>query len=204
MQFGHWTVIECTDKSAKRVKCVCGCGTVRDVKQYTLIHGKSRSCGCTRAEKLRVMGENSGTHNMTGTRLYRIWYTMKGRCCCKSNNRWDYYGGRGITLCVEWKEFEAFYKWAVDSGYSENVTIDRKDNEKGYFAENCRWVDKKTQTRNRSITLKIEYNGETRPLAEWAELYSMKYGMLYGRIYTYGWDVERALTTPAKSKAGTS
>lgn len=80
---------------------------------------------------------------MKQERLYRIWHNMKSRCYCKSFSRYKYYGGRGITVCEEWKnDFKAFRQWAIANGYQDDLQIDRIDNSGNYEPSNCRWVSK--------------------------------------------------------------
>lgn len=91
-------------------------------------------------------------HGYNNTRPYEIWENMKQRCYNSKCPMYNYYGGRGITICEEWKNHpEAFVNWAIQNGYSENLTIDRIDNSKGYSPDNCRWVDRKTQSLNRNL-----------------------------------------------------
>lgn len=87
---------------------------------------------------------------LSKTRLYRIWCGMRNRCSNPNQKNYRLYGGRGIKVCEEWlNSFEAFYTWALNNGYSAKLTIDRKDNDKGYTPENCRWVTQAEQIRNR-------------------------------------------------------
>ena len=93
------------------------------------------------------MGDVSHKHKMHGkchTRLYRIWCCIKGRCLNKNNTAYKNYGGRGITVCDEWKNkengFINFYNWAIQNGYNDNLSIDRIDNQEGYYPENCQWI----------------------------------------------------------------
>lgn len=80
-------------------------------------------------------------HNLSETRLYRIWNNMKQRCYNEKNISYKYYGGKGIEICSEWlRSFKSFYDWAMENGYEENLSIDRIDSNSGYFPRNCRWV----------------------------------------------------------------
>lgn len=88
-------------------------------------------------------------HGMSHTRIYRCWIDMKSRCLCKTNPWYSHYGGRGITICNEWMNFEPFYKWAIENGYSDSLTIDRIDNNKGYYPWNCKWSTQQEQSLNK-------------------------------------------------------
>ena len=131
---------------------------------------------------------------MSNTRPYKIWRGMKDRCNRKNNTRFNYYGGRGITYDPRWEDFNSFWEDMKD-GYSDHLTLDRKDNNKGYFKENCRWATQTTQLRNKRNTRLIKYKDKTKPLVEWAEEFGLSYSQLSDRIFR-GWNTERALTQP--------
>lgn len=131
-------------------RCQCDCGKITDVTRDSLTSGNTKSCGCLSKINVQKAIEAETIHGKTNTRLYRIWCHMKDRCYREGNNRYQYYGGRGIRICEEWKnDFQKFYDWAVTHGYRDDLSIDRIDNDKGYFPGNCRWVDVATQSRNR-------------------------------------------------------
>lgn len=129
------------------------------------------------------------------TRLYRIWQNMKNRCRNENVDRFERYGGRGISICKEWHEFDNFYKWSMDNGYNDELTIDRIDNDGDYNPENCKWSTQREQARNRSTTVKVERNGITKPLREWCEIEGVGFNMVYKRIRR-GWDIEDAINIP--------
>ena len=107
---------------------------------------------------------------------------------------------KGITICNEWKnDFKVFYDWAINNGYEDNLSIDRIDVNGNYEPNNCRWVDKKTQTRNTTTNKYYTYKNETHCIGEWAEIYNIRRGTLWDRL-NKGWSIERALTTPANTK----
>lgn len=123
---------------------------------------------------------------------------MKQRCYCATHDNYENYGQKGVTVCEEWQEFKPFYDWAMANGYREDLTIDRKENDKGYSPENCRWASLKEQANNKRDTHRITYMGETHTLAEWAEKVGVSYDTLYTRIFRYGWSEEKALTSPSQ------
>lgn len=92
--------------------------------------------------------KNSITHGESKTRLHNIWSHMKTRCSCETSVGWEYYGGRGITVCKEWQEFEPFRDWALANGYADNLEIDRRKNHLGYEPGNCRWITRRQQMAN--------------------------------------------------------
>lgn len=95
--------------------------------------------------------ENQITHGMTNDRIYKIWSTMKARCSNPKSTGYKYYGGKGISVCKDWKDnFLSFYHWSMNSGYTDYLTIDRIDSNKNYEPSNCRWVTMKIQANNRN------------------------------------------------------
>lgn len=131
-------------------------------------------------------------HGMKGTRLYAIWHGMKGRCYNKSHTHYNKYGGRGITICDEWlNSFQAFCDWAIQNGYSDNLTLDRKDTNGNYEPSNCRWATRKEQLNNRRNNIVITYNEKTQTLSQWSEELGIDYHKLLMRI-KHGWSAERA------------
>lgn len=129
-------------------------------------------------------------YDMSGTRLYRIWNGIKGRCRDINNAK---YGGRGISFCEEWLSFEVFADWAIKSGYSDELTIERIDNDGDYTPSNCTWLTIKEQANNRRNSRKIYYNGSGMNIAQLSRLTGVKYGRLYQRIFKYGYSVEDAV-----------
>lgn len=199
-RFGSWTVLckaeDRHDKYGHNVymwHCRCICGKEKDIYESNLIRGKSKSCGCI---PRKLIAERTLTHGMTNTRLYQIWENMKKRCNNPNDPRYHRYGMRGIKVCREWEsDFQTFYMWAMSSGYSDSMTIDRIDNDDGYHPGNCRWANCITQCRNRSSNLRITINGVTKILSEWCEETGIDRDLVSARIKS-GWDEEKAIFTP--------
>lgn len=132
-------------------------------------------------------------HN-TKNRLYRIWADMKRRC--KNSDRPNYknYGGKGIRVCQEWENsFDSFREWALNNGYSDDLSIDRIDNNGNYEPSNCRWATAKEQANNKRNNLHIEYKGETRTLAQWCEVFGLERNVVAMRIYRDNIPFEEAI-----------
>jgi hypothetical protein len=131
-------------------------------------------------------------HPMTGT--YRSWANMKTRCDNPSATYYADYGGRGIAYCDRWKHFENFLE-DMDVRPVDK-TLDRIDTDKGYYKDNCRWATPREQACNRTNTISFTYQGVTKPLALWADDLALPYHTLYLRIFSRGYTVERAFSTP--------
>ena len=154
-EFGRLVVIrkaEARSGTNPLCVCLCSCGKVSNVIQENLLNGHTRSCGCLSAD---LASERSTTHGKSNTRLYRIWRGMINRCENPRQESYPYYGGRGISVCDEWRsDFLCFYNWAMSHGYNPDApfgecTIDRINVDGNYCPWNCRWVDAKTQANNK-------------------------------------------------------
>ena len=127
-------------------------------------------------------------------RLYNIWDNMIRRCYNKNNSNYPRYGGRKIKVCAEWrKDFWKFYDWAMDNNYSDAYTLDRIDNNKGYYPNNCRWATKKQQANNTRGCRYITIDGVTHTLMEWAELSGINYDTLRKQFNTRPWVAKEKL-----------
>lgn len=176
-------------------KCQCDCGNITISSMHYLIHGKRISCGCSSRERNSIAHT---THKQSKTRLYRIWRSMKQRCRNPKASNYDRYGNKGVEVCSEWaNSFETFRDWALGHGYSKELTIDRIDSSQGYSPDNCRWATYKEQANNRSSNKLMKYNGEVKTIAEWSELFNVRYSTVLSRLHK-GWSFERALTTPVQ------
>ena len=137
-------------------------------------------------------------HGHTKTHLYQTWGNAKSRCYDVKSAPYKDYGGRGITVCDEWlNNFQAFYDWAMSSGYKEGLTLDRIDNNKGYSPDNCRWATIKEQSNNRRSNTYLAFRGERKTVSQWADDIGVSRETLYKRL-SNGWDVAKTLTTPVR------
>lgn len=170
-QYGRLKVIRFHEKRDKRsyYLCKCECGTERVVRSDGLTTGHTQSCGCL-CKEINKNNPNHVVHGKSRTRLYGVWSGMKERCNRESSPAYVNYGGRGIKLCEDWENnFSSFYDWANKNGYEEDLTIERVDNNKGYSPENCTWITKGEQNKNKRSKRLITIGKETKSLAEWCE-----------------------------------
>lgn len=200
-KFGRLAVVGLSEKRSNHGAlwdCVCDCGKTACVLSQVLRRGKSNSCGCYRIEAGGALGRRSRRHGEAGTSTetveYRTWAQMLSRTRSGTHVNFKNYGGRGITVCERWKKYENFL---ADMGRrpSPKHSLDRKDNDKGYDPDNCRWATIFEQNRNTRGNHRITIRGETKTLAEWMEIAGRKAKTFQNRIQR-GMSEENALFAP--------
>lgn len=195
LRFGRLLVLH-EDGKDKRGElywlCQCDCGNLKRVSGYKLRSGNTSSCGCLQKEA-RATGLHY-RHRMSKSRLYSIWCNMKARCFNPKSIEYSSYGGRGIVVCEEWKDFGNFLAWSISNGYKDSLTIDRIDVNGPYSPSNCRWVTMSEQSLNRRNSHFITAFGETLTIKEWSVKTGLKYDTIERRINRYGWSSEDAVS----------
>lgn len=181
------------------VEYICQCGKIGWTRIAHLKNGKSKSCGCVVPEISRI---RETTHGMSGSTLYSVWAGMKQRCYDENTEAYPYYGGRGVTVCDEWRyNFKAFYDWAKDK-WAEGLELDKdiiyskKHGTKNgliYSPEYCCFVTNKDNCRKRKTTREVEYDGKIVSMAYLSEVSGVPYAMLINRINS-GWSVGKAIS----------
>lgn len=183
--------------------CRCLCGNETDVLGENLRKGNTTSCGCAKSE----IGEIFRTHGQTNSRLYLVWQGMKSRCYNPNNPQYKNYGGGGIFVCCEWRNsYVNFMRWAINNGYDKRAsrgvcTIDRIDNNQGYYPENCRIVAQQVQMNNVRYNRILSYGDESHTISEWSKIVEKSSGAIRNRIDKYGYTVEDALFKPLRNNS---
>lgn len=176
-----------------RWEFLCQCGNKKSISKYSVLNGLTRSCGCIRKLSLSKIAT---THGMSATPEYRIWAAMIRRCHSEQDKDYPNYGGRGITVCDEWRK--SFARFINDVGKRPNPTlsIHRIDNDLGYSPDNCKWATSHEQALFKRNTKRHEFNGHNLTLREWSELLKLPANMLHQRINKLGWSYEKTFSTP--------
>lgn len=173
-RFGRLVAVDPAQTTCRtRWMCLCDCGKQVVTQTNQLMSGKTKSCGCLRKDKMTK-------HGLQGCTEYWIWHSMKKRCKNRTNDRFNDYGGRGITVCSRWKDFGAFYR---DMGKrpSQKHTLERMNNNKGYCPDNCKWATGHEQARNRRNNRWITINGITKCLQDWCDYYGVHSATVWKR-----------------------
>ena len=181
-RFGMLTVVRRGRDDLRNQKvtweCKCDCGTVKDVRSNDLVRGKVTSCGCN--ANLTGTGAKAFKHGWSETKIYDVWKGMRARCSYPDNPNYEFYGGRGISVCPRWENFENFL---ADMGEPEpGMSLDRIDNDKGYCKENCKWMSKLDQANNRRNNIAVTIDGVTKSLSQWSRQSGIAYRTILCRL----------------------
>lgn len=199
--YGAWTVIEVfRRKPYVLAKCICSCGTERDVRANTLENKKSTDCGCLKPGRL---SKANTKHGNTSHDLWDIFYQMNSRCSSSSHKYYYCYGGRGIEVCSRWdiSSSAGFSNFVEDMGeLPDGLTLDRINNDGNYCPENCRWASRKQQANNTRIVRLVTYRGRTLSLSDWAQVLGIHVTTILHRLDNMKLDVEDAFAWEKHAK----
>lgn len=183
--FGRLTVLQLDTSTKSRRSnwiCLCECGAQKVIPARGLIRGTSKSCGCLLKESQQKIREKAFTHRLSKTPVYRLWKGLRQRCFNPNSLAFHNYGGRGITLCEEWKNSaESFCEWALENGYQSGLSIDRIDVDGNYEPNNCRFVDRSVQNNNRRDNIYVNYENERITIKQLADRTGVEYRVLLSR-----------------------
>lgn len=176
------------DYNRSRYICKCDCGKEAINYCTVIVRGVVKSCGCYRKENRIIK------HGKSKTKLYQVWNGIIARCENPHSNRYEYYGGRGIKICKEWRsDFVTFHDWSMANGYKEGLSIDRINLNGDYEPNNCRWATNKMQANNTSRNRYIEYNDEIKTVKEWSEFFGFNYKYFHEKLKKCDWDLGKLL-----------
>lgn len=205
-RFGSLLVLEdlkLRGKHGSRVlKTICDCGKEKIAVVAYLLCGKTQSCGCL---KSRLSAERGTKHGLYYHPLYRLWHMVYDRCYNPKNISYCNYGAKGVVMCDEWKnDFMSFYNWAILNGWAKGLQIDKdklssEQVGKIYSPEYCCFLQRKENMWHRGNSRMVEYQGQTKCLAEWASVLNLDFKLLSGR-YKKKWNAIKMFETPCNEK----
>ena len=203
VQYGRLTAlrfVELTSEGARKWECVCTCGTTCIVRAAELTTGRTQSCGCLQRERAKAAGKKNVKHGMCYSPTHNSWSAMLQRCYNEKVIGYPNYGGRGVEVCDDWKDFNSFLR---DMGErpSKAYSLDRIDNNGNYEPSNCRWATSKEQCNNRRSQSYVTFNGRKQTVAQWAVELGMQDATLRHRLYR-GWSIQQALTQKVEERNG--
>lgn len=182
-------------------RCDCGSEVVRSSNVVRRANKGTKSCGCLNAEMQSVRGANRRARLPADIKLRRKlrtkWRSIKFRCENPLADDYVLYGKRGIKVCDQWQDFEAFYAWACQTGFVPGDTIDRIDVNGNYSPDNCRWATPKQQARNKRTNRYITFEGVTLSMAEWADKLGVRYALFNSRA-SKGWPDDKIIGQPIR------
>ena len=176
--------------------CKCNCKDENEMSATgsSIKNGYTKSCGCLARERTSEARSKHRESIDGETRLYRIWKGMLSRCNNANRKEYKNYGGRGIKVCDEWRDYSIFKNWALQNGYNDNLTIERLNNNGNYEPSNCTWKTRKEQNNNRRSNHLIECNGETKNVNQWSIISGVCEATIRKRLLS-GWSAESAIFT---------
>lgn len=198
-KYGRLTVQSFAETGKKIIhwKCLCECGGENVVSTTHLRSGHTSSCGCYSREVSAAISKKNAKHGMWNTPEFSIWGSIIDRCCNEKCKKYPLYGGRGITICAEWKEsFFAFFRH-IGPRPSNKHSIDRIDNDKGYEPGNVRWATLDIQNNNRRNNVFITVYGIRKTIAQWSKQTGISESALTNRLKK-GWAEDRMLSEMRK------
>ncbi len=188
---GRLSVIEMAGHNKHRQRlwrCVCDCGETTEVLGFLLRYEQTRSCGCLAREAIASVNKK---HGKSKSQIWSMHRSMMDRCYLQTSTAYKNYGGRGITVCKRWHDFENFYADMGDK--PKGMTLERMDNDGPYTPDNVRWASYKDQANNRRSNVVLEFEGKKQTMQQWSDEMGLKIQTVWARL-NRGWSVDRALT----------
>ena len=191
-KYGRLTVLSYSHSYQRKAHwlCKCTCGEEKVIRGQSLKTGNTSSCGCLHKE---IGPERYRTHGFSDERLYRIYAGMKTRCTNENHHSYFDYGRRGIKIDADWaNDFVKFRTWALNNGYSDDLTIERNDADGDYCPSNCTWIPGTDQAKNRRSSTFIEFQDLTMTPTEFSDAFAIPYSTVIRRLGD-GWLADRIL-----------